>query len=139
MWPRGTKLTSMIKYSPRELYTMECHITPPPPSTNVLQKLVTLPRYTLSTITGTATQKAPRQNMTTNRAPSPTQINPRIIYTDQIYYIVILNLYERTQKNLATKTTKLSKMTILRNCKITEYHLDNVLVHIYTSPPRHLR
>ena len=53
--------------------------------------------------------------MTTNRA---AQINQRIIYTDQIYYIVISNLYERIQKNLATKTTKLSKMTILRNCKM---------------------
>ena len=29
-----------------------------------------------------------------------------------------MQLYERTRKNLATKTTKLSKMIILRNCKM---------------------
>ena len=55
--PWGTKGILMYKVFPRNLYSTECHIAPPPPSTNVLQKLVTFPRNTLSTLTGTSTHR----------------------------------------------------------------------------------
>ena len=64
------------------------------------------------------TQRLPDKIITTDRAPSPTQINPRIIYRKHIYYISKMQVYERTRKNLATKTTKLSKMTTLPNCNM---------------------
>ena len=57
------------------------------------------------------TQRLPDKMITTDRAPSPTQINPRNNYSNQIYYISKMQIYERTRKTWP----KLSKMTTLPN------------------------
>ena len=74
----------MIPYSRGKLYTMECHITPPPPpSTNVLQKLVTFPRNTLTTSTEIFTwRKTDARTKTTAMGSGPTE-SSSIIYTLQ--------------------------------------------------------
>ena len=64
----------------------ECHITPPP-STKVLQKLVIFPRNPAYSNGDLHTQRLPDKMIATDRAPSPTQINPRNNYSNQIYYI----------------------------------------------------
>ena len=97
--PRSTGRMSIIKHSRRILYIMECHITPPPPpSTNVLQKLVTIPSYTLSTVTGTSTHRGSPTKKYYRPGTQPHTIYPRIICTDQIYYIVISKYTKEPEK-----------------------------------------
>ena len=91
------------------------HYPPPPqhkraPKTSDISK--EYPEYSNGDL---HTQRLPDKMITTDRAPSPTQINPINNYSNQIYYISKMQIYERTRKNLATKTTKLSKMTTLPN------------------------
>ena len=132
----------MYKVFSRDLYSTECHITFPP-STNVLQTLVTFPRNTLNRLSTRPTnqrrepecphirtapspgsvchaltrvnercplsnrdlhtQRLPDKMITTDRAPSPTQINPRNNYSNQIYYISKIQIYERTRKTWPLK------------------------------------
>ena len=74
-------------------------LPPPPPSTNVLQTTSDIskeyPEYSNGDL---HTQRLPGKIITTDRAPSPTQINPRNNYSNQIYYISKMQTYEITRK-----------------------------------------
>ena len=65
----------MYKVFPRNLYSTDCHITPQhkrAPKTSDISK--EYPEYSNGDL---HTQRLPDKMITTNRAPSPTQINPR--------------------------------------------------------------
>ena len=77
----------MYKVFPRNLYSTECHKPPPQhkraPKTSDISK--EYPEYSNGDL---HTQRLPDKMITTDRAPNPTQINPRNNYSNQIYYIV---------------------------------------------------
>ena len=124
------------KYSHGILYTMECHITPPPPSTNVLQKLVTFPRNTLSTVTGTSTHRgsSTKDYYRPGTQPHTNKPNNYIHRSDLLHNN--MQIYERTRKTWPLKLQNCQKLlhyaTVIWNV-LTEYHLDNVWVRIYIS------
>ena len=89
----------MYKVFPRNLYFTECHITPPPPQHKHAPKTSDIskeyPEYSNGDL---HTKRLPDKIITTDRVPSPTQINPRNNYSNQIYYISKMQTYERTRK-----------------------------------------
>ena len=88
----------MYKVFPRNLYSTECHITPPPqhkraPKTSDISK--EYPDYFNG---GLHTQTLPDKIFTTDRAPSLTQILPRSNYSNQIYYIRKMHYMKEPEK-----------------------------------------
>ena len=82
------------------------------------------------------TQRLLDKMITTNRAPSPTQINPRNNYSNQIYYISKMQTYKITRKTcspdyLTTVMDDHSNETVPQSV-LTEHGLNEITCHMYT-------
>ena len=63
------------------------------------------------------TQRLPDEKLLPTGHPAPHNKPKNYIHRSDLLHSN-MQVYERTRQNLATKTTKLSKMTTLRNCNM---------------------